>query len=407
MGEQAVALAKAVKYRSAGTVEFIVDKNRNFYFLEMNTRLQVEHPVTEYVTGLDLVELMIRIAAGERLPFSQKDIKAKGWAIEARVYAEDPTRGFLPSTGRLVRYRPPAEDAHVRMDTGVYEGGEISMFYDPMIAKLIAGGATRAEAIQRMRQALDAFYIRGVRHNIPFLSALMALPRFVQGKMSTNLIAEEFPQGFEGAKLGAGEMRALVAIAAFVHRVSAERAAKVSGQLPGHARRLDSEMVVRLGAGSHEVAVTPAAGGVDVAVGDHALAVRSAWTPGEPLFSGTVDGKTLIAQVDREGIGWRLTHGGVSAHAVVLSRFGAQMMALMPAKAPPDTSCYLLSPMPGLLSQIAVKPGQEVKAGEPLAVVEAMKMENVLRAERDAKVKAIHAEPGASLAVDQKILEFE
>jgi propionyl-CoA carboxylase alpha chain len=407
MGEQAVALAKAVKYRSAGTVEFIVDKDRNFYFLEMNTRLQVEHPVTEYVTGLDLVELMIRIAAGERLPFSQKDIKAKGWAIEARVYAEDPTRGFLPSTGRLVRYRPPAEDAHVRVDTGVYEGGEISMFYDPMIAKLIAGGATRAEAIQRMRQALDAFYIRGVRHNIPFLSALMALPRFVQGKMSTNLIAEEFPQGFEGAKLGAGEMRALVAIAAFVHRVSAERAAKVSGQLPGHARRLDSEMVVRLGAGSHEVAVTPAAGGVDVAVGDHALAVRSAWTPGEPLFSGTVDGKTLIAQVDREGIGWRLTHGGVSAHAVVLSRFGAQMMALMPAKAPPDTSCYLLSPMPGLLSQIAVKPGQEVKAGEPLAVVEAMKMENVLRAERDAKVKAIHAEPGASLAVDQKILEFE
>jgi propionyl-CoA carboxylase alpha chain len=407
MGEQAVALAKAVRYRSAGTVEFIVDKDRNFYFLEMNTRLQVEHPVTEYVTGLDLVELMIRIAAGEKLPFRQKDIALKGWAIEARVYAEDPMRGFVPSTGRLVRYRPPAEDAHVRVDTGVYEGGEITMFYDPMIAKLITGGATRAEAIQRMRQALDAFYIRGVRHNIPFLSALVALPRFAQGRMSTNLIAEEFPTGFEGAKLGAAEMRALAAVAAFVHRVSAERAARISGQLPGHARKLDAAVVVRLGGQAHEVAVTPAEGGVDVAVGDHALAVRSSWSPGEPLFHGAVDGKPLVVQVDREGIGWRLTHAGASLPAVVLSRFAAEMMALMPAKAPPDTSRFLLSPMPGLLSQIAVKPGQDVKAGEPLAVVEAMKMENVLRAERDARVKALHAEPGASLAVDQKILEFE
>ncbi|MCC6467209.1 MAG: acetyl/propionyl/methylcrotonyl-CoA carboxylase subunit alpha [Alphaproteobacteria bacterium] len=407
MGEQAVALAKAVKYRSAGTVEFIVDKDRNFYFLEMNTRLQVEHPVTEYVTGLDLVELMIRIAAGEKLPFQQKDIKPKGWAVEARVYAEDPTRGFVPSTGRLVRYRPPAEGDHVRVDAGVYEGGEISMFYDPMIAKLVTGGATRAEAIGRMRQALDAFYIRGVRHNIPFLSALVALPRFAQGRMSTNLIAEEFPRGFEGAKLGAAETRALVAVAAFVHRTSAERDARISGQLPGHGRKMDNAMVVRLGDAAEDVAVTPADGGVDVAMGDHALAVRSAWAPGEPLFTGTVDGHALVVQIDRDGIGWRLTHGGVALRTLVLSRFAAQMLALMPEKAPPDTSRFLLSPMPGLLSQVAVKIGQDVKAGEALAVVEAMKMENVLRAERDAKVKTIHAAPGASLAVDQKIIEFE
>ncbi|MCC7045557.1 MAG: acetyl/propionyl/methylcrotonyl-CoA carboxylase subunit alpha [Alphaproteobacteria bacterium] len=407
MGEQAVALAKAVKYRSAGTVEFIVDKDRNFYFLEVNTRLQVEHPVTEYVTGLDLVELMIRIAWGDKLPFTQKDIKPKGWAIEARVYAEDPTRGFVPSTGRLVRYRPPVEGDHVRVDTGVYEGGEISMFYDPMIAKLVTGGATRGEAIQRMRQALDAFYIRGVRHNIPFLSALVALPRFAQGRMSTNLIAEEFPKGFEGAKLNAAEIRALVAIAAFVHRTTAERAARISGQLPGRRRKMDNAMVVRLGDAAEDVAVTPADGGVDVAIGDHALAVRSSWAPGEALFAGTVDGQALVVQIDRDGIAWRLTHGGVALRTLVLSRFAAQMLALMPEKAPPDTSRFLLSPMPGLLSQVAVKLGQEVKAGEALAVVEAMKMENVLRAERDARVKTIHAQPGASLAVDQKIVEFE
>ncbi|MBL8707362.1 MAG: acetyl/propionyl/methylcrotonyl-CoA carboxylase subunit alpha [Rhodospirillales bacterium] len=407
MGEQAVALAKAVDYRSAGTVEFIVDKDRNFYFLEMNTRLQVEHPVTEYVTGLDLVEQMIRIANGEKLAFTQKDVKLKGWAIEARVYAEDPTRNFLPSTGRLVRYQPPAEDKHVRVDTGVYEGGEISIYYDPMIAKLVAGGATRAEATERMRQALDAFYIRGLRHNMAFLSALVAHPRFAQGKLSTNLIAEEFPDGFHGATLNDAAMRALVAVAAMVHRVSAERASKISGQLPGHGRKLDNEPVVRLGKASHQVVVAPAEGGCDVVVDGRAMSVRSRWAPGEPLFAGTVDGKGLVVQVDREGVGWRLSHGGVSVPAVVLSKFGAAMLALMPEKAPPDTSKFLLSPMPGLLAQIAVKVGQEVKAGEALAVVEAMKMENVLRAERDAKVKAVHAQQGASLAVDQKIVEFE
>ncbi len=407
MGEQAVALAKAVDYRSAGTVEFIVDKDRNFYFLEMNTRLQVEHPVTEYVTGLDLVEQMIRVANGEKLGFTQKDVKLKGWAIEARVYAEDPTRNFLPSTGRLVRYQPPAEDKHVRVDTGVYEGGEISIYYDPMIAKLVTGGATRAEATERMRQALDAFYIRGLRHNIPFLSALVTHPRFASGKLSTNLIAEEFPDGFHGARLSDAETRALVAVAATVHRVAQERDIKITGQLPGHGARLEHELVVNLGDASHPVVVSVSPGGCDIVVQGKGLSVRSRWSPGEPLFAGTVDGKSIVVQIDREGVAWRLTHGGVALRALVLSKLGAEMLALMPAKAPPDTSKFLLSPMPGLLSQIAVKAGQEVKAGEPLAVVEAMKMENVLRAERDGKIKAIHAEKGATLAVDQKIVEFE
>jgi propionyl-CoA carboxylase alpha chain len=407
MGEQAVALAKAVKYASAGTVEFIVDSERNFYFLEMNTRLQVEHPVTEYVTGLDLVELMIRIAAGEKLPFAQKDVKPRGHAIEARVYAEDPTRNFLPSTGRLVRYRPPAEDAHVRVDTGVYEGGEISMFYDPMIAKLIAGGHTRAEATQRLSAALDAFYIRGVRHNIAFLSALLALPRFAKGEFSTGLIAEEFPNGFQGPRPDAARTRALAAITAALSRRTAERNVRISDQLPGHARKLNGAIAVRLDGERHDAEVAPAEGGYEVRLDGRAVALRTAWAPGDKLFRGTLDNRAVVAQVDREGAGWRLTHGGASVLAMAVSPFAAEMLALMPKKLPPDTSRYLLSPMPGLLSQVAVKEGQEIKAGEPLAVVEAMKMENVLRAERDARVKAIHARPGASVAVDQRLIEFE
>ncbi len=407
MGEQAVALARAVKYASAGTVEFIVDKKRNFYFLEMNTRLQVEHPVTEYVTGLDLVELMIRVAAGEKLPFTQKDVRLKGHAIEARIYAEDPARNFLPSTGRLVRYRPPEEDAHIRVDTGVYEGGEISMFYDPMIAKLVAGGATRAEATQRMASALDAFFIRGVRHNIAFLSALIQLPRFAKGQLSTDLIAEEFPKGFTGPRADAARTRVLAAVAATISRRSAERNVLITDQLPGHARKLNGALTVLLDGARHDTKIAPVEGGYDIALGGHAVALRTSWTPGERLFRATSDGRAVVVQVDREGAGWRLTHGGASALAVVVTPFAADMIALMPKKAPPDTSRYLLSPMPGLLSQLAVKVGQEVKAGETLAVVEAMKMENVLRAERDVRVKAVHAKPGASVAVDQRLIEFE
>ncbi|MGQ0677530.1 MAG: acetyl-CoA carboxylase biotin carboxylase subunit [Rhodospirillales bacterium] len=407
MGERAVALARAVDYVSAGTVEFIVDKDRNFYFLEMNTRLQVEHPVTEYVTGLDLVELMIRVAAGEKLPFQQKDVKLKGHAIEARVYAEDPTRGFLPSTGRLVRYRPPQEDAHIRVDTGVYEGGEISMFYDPMIAKLVAGGATRAEAAQRLVSALDAFYIRGVRHNIAFLSALIQLPRFAKGQLSTGLIAEEFPKGFAGAKPDAGRAHTLAAVAASISRRSAERHVTISDQLPGHARKLNGALAVMLDGARYDVEIAPAQGGYSIALNGRAIALRTDWAPGDRLFHGALDNRSVVVQVDRESAGWRLTHGGESVLALALTPFAADMMALMPKKAPADTSRYLLSPMPGLLSQVAVKPGQEIKAGEPLAVVEAMKMENVLRAERDGRVKAIHAKPGASVAVDQRLIEFE
>jgi propionyl-CoA carboxylase alpha chain len=407
MGEQAVALARAVGYASAGTVEFIVDKDRNFYFLEMNTRLQVEHPVTEYVTGLDLVELMIRVAAGEKLPFKQKDIRLKGHAIEARVYAEDPARNFLPSIGRLVRYRPPAEDAHIRVDAGVYEGGEISMYYDPMIAKLVAGGASRAEAAQRLAQALDAFYIRGLRHNVAFLSALIQLPRFAKGQLSTNLIAEEFPKGFLGPAADAGRTRTLAATAAAISRRSAERNVRITGQLPGHARKLNGSLSVLLDGKRHDVKIAAAEGGYDIALGGRIVAMRTLWAPGGRLFGGQCDNRAVVVQVDREGAGWRLTHGGESVLALVVPPFAADMLALMPKKAPPDTSRYLLSPMPGLLAQLAVKEGQEVKAGEPLAVVEAMKMENVLRAERDARVKAVHARPGASVAVDQRLIEFE
>ncbi len=406
MGAQAVALARAVKYRSAGTVEFIVDQRKNFYFLEMNTRLQVEHPVTECVTGLDLVELMIRIAAGERLPVAQKDVKLSGWAIEARLYAEDPLRNFLPSIGRLIRYRPPVGMAGVRVDTGVYEGGEISLYYDPMIAKLIAQGKTREEATHRLAQALDAFYVRGVNHNIAFLAAIMAHRRFREGRLSTGFIAEAFSKGFQGAASDQTTLRRLVAVAAFVQRRAAETDAGLSGQLRGHEAKVATRFLVRLDGADHSVRVIPAAGGYDVATDTYTSSVRSAWRSGEPLFVGQIDGAAVTVQVDRKGIGWTLVHAGAVVHALVLSARAAELAAKMPIKRPPDTSRFLLSPMPGLLKSIAVEEGQEVKTGEELAVVEAMKMENILRAERDGVVGRLHAAPGDSLAVDQKILEF-
>jgi len=403
MGAQAVALAEAVDYRSAGTVEFIVDQNKNFYFIEMNTRIQVEHPVTEMVTGLDLVAWMIRIAAGEPLSLNQDDIALTGWALECRVYAEDPLRGFMPSTGRLVRYREPPESEsgpRLRIDSGVTEGSEITMFYDPMIAKVVTHGDTRDAAIRAMQEALDGFTIRGIRHNMNFLAAVMAKDRFRDGRLTTGFIAEEFPDGFQEAVAPAAARAAMIAVAALVQRRSAARASGGSGSVG-----LD-DWVVRIDGEAHQVTLAPIAGGTRVTGAVEACVVDSDWRPGMALFRGRIDGRPVIVQVERRGPGFHLSHGGVEVEVLVLRPRVAELAALMPAKQAPDLSRYLLSPMPGLLVKLAVAAGQEVKAGEVLAVIEAMKMENVLRAERDGAIARIHVEPGASLVVDQPILEF-
>jgi propionyl-CoA carboxylase alpha chain len=407
MGAQAVALAKAVDYRSAGTVEFIVDAKRKFYFLEMNTRLQVEHPVTELVTGIDLVEQMIRIAAGEKLALRQDDVKLDGWAIEARVYAEDPFRKFLPSIGRLVRYIPPdADGKRVRLDTGVEEGAEISVYYDPMIAKLITSGRDRGEAIANMRKSLDAFYIRGLSHNIPFLSAVVAHPRFAAGRLTTNFVAEEFGESFVPAPLGARDKMLFAAVASVLRRGRAERECLIGGQLPGHEAKLAGNFAVLLGDEQYASEVSPTDGGYDVRIGEECYSVRGAWRLIDPLFEANVNGCDITVQIDRHGIGYRLAQGGLQADVRAVSPAAAQALKLMPKKAAVDLSRYLMSPMPGLLVSLTVKLGQEVKAGEELAVVEAMKMENILRAERDGIIARLHAKPGDSLAVDQAILEF-
>ena len=408
MGEQAVALARAVDYQSAGTVEFIADRDMNFYFLEMNTRLQVEHPVTEYVTGLDLVELMIRVAAGETLPIEQQDVELKGWAIEARVYAEDPLRNFMPSTGRLVRYSAPAENAHVRVDTGVYEGGEISMFYDPMIAKLIAGGATREAAIAHMREALDRFYIRGIAHNIPFLAALMKHPRFCEGRLTTGFIEEEYPGGFGHEHLVHDSPVTLVAVASAIHHAYANRVfGNGGGDVDSDALRDFVAFYGEKERREFSVQSRQNDGGWRVAVDGEVFEVTGSWRPGEPMFSGTVNGEAVCMQIEWDSVGYRLIHAGGEASIRVLEPHVAVHQRRMPVKEPPDTSKFLLSPMPGLLIRLAVSEGDEIKAGEELAVVEAMKMENVLRAERDGVIGVVHAKPGDSLVVDQKILEFE
>jgi propionyl-CoA carboxylase alpha chain len=390
MGKQAVALAKAVGYRSAGTVEFVVDRKRNFYFLEMNTRLQVEHPVTEMVTGLDLVEWMIRIAAGERLTLKQKDVALSGCAIEARVYAEDPRRGFLPSIGRLVRYREPVGDG-VRVDAGVDEGAEIGLNYDPMIAKLAAHGKTREEATARLRSALDGFYIRGPRHNIDFLAAVLAKKRFADGKLSTDFIAHEFPNGFADATPDKKLVERIVAIAALAQFIVAKRDGVAA-----------SDWVVCHDLDRYPQTVT--LDGARYRVG--ATKVETDWEPAQPLLHATVGGQTATFQIDRDGLNLTVTHGGASLEVKVLPPRVAELLARMPEKPKPDLSRILLSPMPGLLVSIAVTEGQQVHAGQELAVVEAMKMLNVLRAERDGKVKALRATPGESLGVDQVILEF-
>jgi len=418
MGEQAVSLARAVGYRSAGTVEFIVDKDRNFYFLEMNTRLQVEHPVTELVTGLDLVALMIRIAAGQRLPFGQDDLRLDGHAIEARVYAEDPLRGFLPSIGRLAYYREPTPAAldgtgRLRVDSGVVEGSEISLYYDPMIAKLCTHGDDRDSAIAAMQAALDAYYVRGVSHNMAFLADIMAKPRFRRGELTTGFIAEEYPDGFHGTAPGPGVYARLIVVAAVIARLAAERDARISGQVAGHEVEVGADWVVFIEDAREALSVVADGEGAWRVAGpalDEAGAgvrVVTDWRPGTPLFQARLDGRALTVQVDRAGACWRLTHGGAAREVRVLPPRAAELAARMPRKAPPDLSRYLLSPMPGLLTRLLVEPGTPIKVGEEVAVVEAMKMENVLRAERDGTVAKLHAQAGDNLAVDQAIVEFE
>jgi propionyl-CoA carboxylase alpha chain len=426
MGEQAVQLAKAVNYQSAGTVEFVVGRDQSFYFLEMNTRLQVEHPVTECITGLDLVELMIRVAAGEPLPFTQAEVKREGWAIECRINAEDPFRNFLPSTGRLVRFLPPATtmeaaaDARggVRVDTGVAEGGEIPMFYDSMIAKLIVHGRDRNDAIAKMRDALNAFVIRGINSNIPFQAALLAHPKFVSGDFNTGFIAEHYGKGFSSADVPHDDPLFLVALAAFVRRKARERSGGISGQIEGHRVKHMADLVVVVlgkdGEHVHHAAraeqFDPVSGKADVVIGDRHFAIQSTSRLGVLLMQGTCNGRAFTAQVERGGaknpLGIRVLHNGTQIETLVLLPRAAELFKLMPHKAPPDLSKFLLSPMPGLLADISVVPGQKVLAGERLAVIEAMKMENILTATQDGTVGELLAKKGESLAVDQPILSF-
>ncbi len=416
MGEQAVALARAVNYESAGTVEFVVSgATKEFYFLEMNTRLQVEHPVTELITGLDLVEQMIRVAYGEKLTLAQKDVKINGWSMECRINAEDPFRGFLPSTGRLVKFLPPAEetdaDGTTRVDTGVYDGGEISMFYDSMIAKLIVHAKDRNAAIARMRQALNSFVIRGISSNIPFQAALMQHPSFQSGIFDTGFIAKEYPKGFDSSMVPHDNPALLVSVAAYVYRAFTDRSASISGQLQGHERIVgDHWMVVRLKGEekeNHPVIARPINGGYYVEYEGRPYEILSDWKLGETLFTGTCNGKPFTLQVERHKTSYSLFHWGSRADFMVMSARAAELLALMPEKPAPDLSKFLLSPMPGLLREVSVQVGQEVKAGEKLAVIEAMKMENILKAEQDCKVKKIAAAVGESLSVDQVIIEFE
>lgn len=405
MGEQCVALARAVGYYSAGTVELIVSgadpSGESFYFLEMNTRLQVEHPVTECITGIDLVEQMIRVAAGEKLAFSQDEVKLEGWAIENRVYAEDPYRGFLPSTGRLVRYNPPEQGDGVRVDDGVTEGGEVSRFYDPMIAKLITYAPTRLEAIDKQIGAIDRFELQGPGHNLDFVSAIMQHPRFRSGEITTGFIAEEYPDGFKGAPASAELIRALAAIAAFAATAEADRARRVDGQL-GDRLPPPSTWIARFDGATHEVSLDLD----DVTVDGTPLDIALEYTPGDRLIEAEVDGQPLAVKIERTRSGFTLTTRGAIHKALILPGHVAPLAKHMIEKVPPDLSRFLLCPMPGLLMTLHVKEGDKVEAGQPLAVVEAMKMENILRATKSGVVKSVEAKQGDSLAVDAVILEM-
>ena len=428
MGEQAVALAKAVQYQSAGTVEFVVGKDQSFYFLEMNTRLQVEHPVTEAITGIDLVEMMIRVANGEKLPMTQADVKRNGWAIECRINAEDPFRNFLPSTGRLVRFQTPVQTMFqsntqdllgVRVDTGVQDGGEIPMFYDSMIAKLIVHGTDRNDAIAKMREALNGFVIRGISSNIPFQAALLAHPKFVGGDFNTGFIAENYAHGFRAEDVPHDDPDFLVALAAFVRRKSRERAANLSGQLPGYDVQIGHDYsVIVLGAkgenryiGVHVDEFRGQSGKAIIKVGDNHYIIESHSRLNDVRINGTVNGKPFTAQVERgtpkNPLALQVQHNGTRIEALVVSPRMAELHQMMPFKTPPDMSRFVLSPMPGLLVNVAVTPGQKVQAGERVAIIEAMKMENILFAAHDGVVKKVMASQGESLSVDQVIVEFE
>ena len=411
MGEQAVALAKAVQYQSAGTVEFVVGKDQSFYFLEMNTRLQVEHPVTEMITGLDLVEQMIRVAAGEKLTFEQKDVQRNGWAIECRINAEDPYRQFLPSTGRLVKYQPPSISEDVRVDTGVYEGGEIPMFYDSMIAKLITHGGTRDEAISKMQIALNQFVIQGIDSNIPFQATLMQHPDFQSGQINTGFIAKNFPQGFMGASLDQDTKLLLSAIAGSIHLQYVNRSGNITGQLEGHKSQVPNQLTVVIGEhGKQEyipLEIEADGDGDHVVIQETEFDILSNWHPGEILFEGLVNNSPIVLQANRQSVFYELLYNGIRFQAMVMSRSKAELQRLMPFKAPPDMSQYLLSPMPGLLSEVSVEVGQKVQVGQKLAIIEAMKMENVMLAQHEGIVAQILAKKGESLSVDQMIIRFD
>ena len=427
MGEQAVALAQAVDYASAGTVEFIVDGDKNFYFLEMNTRLQVEHPVTELITGVDLVEQMIRVANGEKLTISQADVQLNGWAIENRLYAEDPYRGFLPSIGRLTRYRPPAEQAAgplldndkwqgdaaagpvaIRNDTGVYEGGEISMYYDPMIAKLCTWAPTRDEAVEAMRVALDSFEVEGIGHNLPFLSAVMDHPIFVAGEMTTAFIEEQYPEGFQGVELPERDLSRIAAAWAAMHRVAEIRRARVSGRMDNHERKVGTDWNVALQGASMDVVIDADHDGSNVTFADGtSMRVSGDWTPGDQLAKMMVDGAPLILKVGKISGGFRIRTRGADMKVHVRTERQADLARLMPEKVAPDTSKLLLCPMPGLVVKLNVEEGEVVEEGQALCTIEAMKMENILKAEKKGTVSKINASAGDSLAVDEIIMEFE
>lgn len=408
MGEQAVALSKIVDYCSAGTVEFIVDAHKNFFFLEMNTRLQVEHPVTELVTGVDLVEQMLRVAYGEKLSMKQEDVQLKGWSIETRVYAEDPLRGFLPSIGRLTGYTPPAEKDGVRVDTGVFDGAEISMFYDPMIAKLVTYAETREEATEKMLKALDSYYIRGINHNVPFLANVVDHARFRSGELTTNFIAEEYPEGFNAEHMVPGDLTNYLAIGAVATFKREQRAGLISGQSKGKSKPIKkAKYTVLVGDEQHKISVKAKHHGYKVKLAGSKIKLKTDWAIGNALFEAEINGKEVAAQIDVASPRLTVIHNGCEVDMLVVTRRTAELFGYMPEKVVADTSKMLLSPMPGLLVSLAVEAGQSVKAGEPLAVVEAMKMENILKAEKDCVVKAVAANAGESLSVDQLIMEFE